>query len=159
MSERAVPVPTDPEILSKREANRTVVEQYLAIKGNSVEERMALFHDEILYEIVHTEELRPERTCGRKKVQRRFEDNAKCWRDFAYSKIKLRGTEDPECFIAECDGDGAIVNPMFTSPRPYHNYYYIIFTLREGKIWQLRQFTNPIKLMHDFWCEMPDFCK
>lgn len=159
MSGSAVPVLTNPEILKKREENRKIVEQYLAIEGNSVDERMELFHEEIMYEIVHTEKLRPERTCGYKKVKRRFEDNAKSWREFSYNRVKLRGTEDPESFIAECDGDGTIFNPMFTQPREYHNYYYIIFTLREGKIWQLRQFTNPIKLMHDFWCDMPDFCK
>lgn len=142
-----------------REANRQVVKAYLEIEGNAVEQRMALFHPEIMYEIVHTMECRPERTCGKEKVRERFLKNAKHWKDFCYSRVKLWACDDPNVFIAECDGTAEIISPMFTKPRPYKNYYYIMFVMRDGAIWQLRQFTNPMKLIHDFWCEMPDVCK
>lgn len=158
--ENKIPVATDPAVLEEREKNQKIVEAYLAVKGSAaMEERLALVADDVMYEIVNTMECYPERVCGSTNLRRRFEINAKCWGEFEYNNIKIFPAQDPGIFLVECDADGTMTNPMFTVPRPYHNYYFIMFCIREGKIWKLRQFSNPMKLIHDFWCQQPDMCK
>ena len=140
-----------------REDNHQVIEKYLSLKGSApVEDKLALFADDIMYEIVNTLACKPERTCGLSKLKLRFEEHARMWKEFEYTNIRIIPTDRPDTFLVECDADGTIFSPMFKETRPYHNYYYIMFVIRGGKIWQLRQFTNPMKLMHDFWKKLPD---
>lgn len=146
------------EALTKLRAdNQAVIEKYLSLKGSDpVDQKLALFAEDIMYEIVNTMECKPERTCGLRKLKLRFEENARMWKEFEYKNIRIIPTDRPETFLVECDADGTIFSPMFKEPRSYHNYYYIMFVIRNSKIWQLRQFTNPMKLVHDFWKKLPD---
>ncbi|MBS5521613.1 MAG: PhzA/PhzB family protein [Clostridiales bacterium] len=140
-----------------RRENQQIIEKYLSLKGSDpIDDKMALFADDIMYEIVNTMACKPERTCGKKNLRQRFESNARMWKEFEYNNIRIIPTDRKETFLVECDADGTIFSPMFKEPRSYHNYYYIMFVLRNKKIWQLRQFTNPMKLIHDFWKKLPD---
>lgn len=78
------------------------------------------------------------------------------WKDFKYTNIKIMPTQFSNIILVECDAEGLIKPPIFTSPHPYNNYYILYFRIRDGKIKDFRQFTNPAKLMHDYWKVMPD---
>lgn len=161
MQTTLTPQETKPGILKQRSDNEKIVAKYLAIEGTSSESynrRLALMHPNIRYEITFTKECLPSYTCGLDKVRARFATQSKCWSEYSYRDITIFGTQDPNIFIVECDAEGKMYHPMFTEPRSYYNYYNIIFRIKDKKIYEIRQFTNPYKLMYDFWNKLPDRC-
>lgn len=163
--DKFTPILMSDEVFSEMEAqrakNRAVVEAFLAIEGAAAyEERLKLLADDVMYEVVFTMNMLPERICGKNKVRERYEKNAKCWEDFACRNSKIHTSSQTDTFLVECDFCGTITSPMFAEPdrvREYCNYGFLMFVLREGKIWQLRLFDNPMKLKHDFWKRMPNY--
>lgn len=147
-----------PEEVELRRKNVELVEKYIALQGvNCIEERLAMFTDDIVYEIVNTKECVPQVTVGKNRVRQRMQRNNMFWKDFKYTNALVSATQFPDVVFVECDGEGLIHPPIFSEPHPYENYYILYFKLRDGKIKDLRQFTNPLKLMHDYWKIMPDW--
>ena len=156
MQEALVPGPTQ-EILDLQEANKRIIESYLALKGpDCIDERLAFFTKDGMREIVSTKSGLPERTVGQKALHTKMERLRRKWMDFSYSNISIYKTPDPDRLIVECDGEGLIKNPMFTQPHHYENHFFMIFLMREGKIKSVREFMNPMKLDYAFWNPMPD---
>jgi ketosteroid isomerase-like protein len=156
MSEPFLPCPSQDDLELQR-SNMKVIETYLALRGpDFIEERLALFAEDGMREIVSTKSCLPERTVGRKALREKMERLQKKWAEFSYSNVTIYKTPDPEQFIVECDGEGLIKNPMFTQPHHYDNHFFVIFVVKNGKIKSMREFMNPMKLDYAFWNPMPD---
>ncbi|MFX0203843.1 MAG: PhzA/PhzB family protein [Candidatus Hodarchaeota archaeon] len=140
-----------------REKNYQAVKAYMELEGvGHHEERLALCTEDVFFEVVSTKECLPERVVGKNKLRRRFLETEKFWAKYTYTNIEIIPTQYPETFFVECDAEGLIVNPMFSEPHPYKNYYMILFNVESGLIRDIRQFTNPMNLYHSFWKTLPD---
>jgi hypothetical protein len=123
MYEEPAPMPTDPHVLAERARNIDIVRAYLSIKGGAaVKERMAMFHEEIVNEIMFTEEgITPERTIGLKKLQEKFEADARCWGEYAYTNIKYIPSEYPDKIIVEWITVPRVGHEQHIGKRSRHN--------------------------------------
>jgi phenazine biosynthesis protein len=156
MSQALAPCPSA-EVLALQERNKKTVEAYMALGGpDQIEERLALFADDGMREICSTKSCLPERTVGKRALREKMVRLQKKWADFGYSNVLVYKTPDPELFIVECDGHGAMKNPMFSSPHAYENHFFILFTVRDGRIRMMKEFMNPMKLDQAYWHPMPD---
>ncbi len=156
MSVNLAACPND-EALSLQERNRKTVEEYMALKGpDRIEERLGLFADDGMREICSTRSCLPERTVGKKALREKMLRLQKKWADFGYSNVTIYRTPSPERFIAECDGQGLMKNPMFTDPHEYDNHFFILFVVVDGRIKSMKEFMNPMKLDQAFWNPAPD---
>ncbi len=140
-----------------RKKNYKAVETYIQLEGvGHTEERLALCTDDIFFEVLSTKECLPERIVGKNNLERRFRETEKFWAKYTYTHIEIIPTQYPGTFFVECDVEGLMASPMFSTPHPYKNYYMVIFNVENGLIRDIRQFTNPMNLYHSFWKTLPD---
>lgn len=143
--------------LDLRTQNKQTVEQYFTLEGpKMVEQRLDLFCQDGVLEVMFTPDGKPDRVSDIKFLRERMAQIKRGWTEFSYKELKVYQTEDPNILAAECLTEGQMMSPYFFQPHSYESIDYYLFFMREGKIRCLRQFSNPNQLQHSFWKIIPD---
>ena len=143
----------DPDAQALREANRTIVERYFNERPRNPEaiyNRTAIFKEPFFFPGRETL-LNPELPAGAKTQRQK---NQRLFQDTQLYDIKIYGTDDPNFFWVYNLGKIKILRED-GKYYDYENTYVHSFRFENGKIQEMAEFANPIKLMDGFGIEHP----
>lgn len=129
-----------------RELNRSVVKDYMSRRGEGRLTRYELFVENGSAGLWTNDTMEPIVSRGKDTLKRHGAWSLKCFPDWEWAHVQIFETQDPNYFIVECDGQGAINFPGY-EPGHYENHFFHTFYLSNGKITEQREFMNPYKQM------------
>ena len=122
--------------------NLQVIKSYMNAKN--AEERLALYADDGFFELPfsHSMIFCENHWEGKKELEELETTRGRLFPDWVFYDTKYHPTQYPNVIFVRTMGRGHYTAP--DSPaRLLENYYYLQFTVRDGKITKLRQFQNP----------------
>jgi len=146
MSKQAVTNPWPAEQSTLRELNRATVEDYMSRRGEGRLTRYQLFAENGSAGLWTNDTLAPIVSRSHAVLKRHGAWSLECFPDWEWTNVQIFETQDPNYFIAECDGEGAINFPGY-EPGHYANHFFHTFYLHDGKITEQREFMNPYRQM------------
>ena len=137
-----------------REANRRLVERYFTERPRNPQalyNRSAVFKEPFFFPGRETQ-LNPELPAGAKTQRQK---NQRIFRNTELYDIQIFGTDDPNFFWVLNKGTMEILRPD-GGYHPYENVYVHYFRFENGKIQEMAEFANPLKLMDGFGIPHPE---
>ena len=144
----------DAEAQALREANRKLVERYFYERPRDPEalyNRTAVFKEPFFFPGRETL-LNPELPKGAKTQRQK---NQRLFKDTDLYDIQIYATEDPNFFWVFNRGRIQIMRED-GNYYPYENTYVHYFRFEHGKIQEMAEFANPLKLMDGFGIAHPE---
>ena len=135
-----------------REANKKLIERYFNERPRNVEvlfNKTAVFMTPYFNDVVTL--LNPELKEG-ETTQR--EKNGRLFKDIDLYDLKIWSTEDPNFFWTMNKGKGKIMR-QDGKYYDYSNFYIHYFRFENGKIEEMAEYANPLRLMDGFGLEHP----
>ena len=136
-----------------RAHNRAVVEAYMAMQGEERSQRWKLFTDDATTGLQYTADGTPMIVEGIENIRQGDQFNCKNFPDWGFSNIEIYYTDNPNCFLVECDGEGTSM--LLGRPIHHRDHYIHKFMFREGKICLYREFMNPCNELIEMGLELP----
>lgn len=127
-----------------RSTNRKIVEEWFCVdfsKESDATRARDLFHPDGALELrfdprgIQRVEFENLETC--------FLASAKKFDSWSWSSRRLTGTQYPSLFWAVSEGGGLVRDEA--GQRPYENRYVHLFIVLEGKIWLMREWSDPAR--------------
>lgn len=137
-----------------REHNRSVVADYMSRKGPSRLTRYLLFTEDGDAGLWTTDTGRPVVSQGHEKLKAHGEWSLRMFPDWEWKNVTIFGTQNPEFFWVECDGEGQILYPAYP-PGHYVNHFIHSFRFENGLIRQQREFMNPFQQLRALGIPVP----
>lgn len=133
--------------------NRATVERFFKTHG---EERANLFTEDGSKEIPYPASFgQTWRWDGKAAVLKNFTSNIDLFVDWTWKDLKLDETLDPNKLWVEATGTGRQAVNDLSKPRAYTNHYIFCFEMRDGLIFKMREFHNPLALLDSLGVELP----
>lgn len=136
-----------------REANRKLVERYFTERPRDPEvfyNHTAIFKEPFFFPERQTL-LNPELPEGAKTQRQK---NQRIFKDTNLYDVQIFGTDDPNFFWVLNKGTMEILRED-GNYYPYENLYVHYFRFQDGKIEEMAEFANPLKLMDGFGISHP----
>jgi ketosteroid isomerase-like protein len=145
---------TAPEEDTHRAANRKIVEQYMNTKGQDRAGLQRLFTEDGAWGLWTTDTGEPVVASGQPGLGQHAAWSLFCFPDLDWTNVQIFETQDPDWFWVECDAEGTIVFPGYPEGH-YRNHFIQSFRFQDGKIHELREFTNPCVQLRALGIEVP----
>lgn len=122
--------------------NLQVVEAFIIAR--SAEERLALYAEDAVFNLPFSHSLisRDSRWEGRSELEKLEAARSRLFPDWEFFNTKYHRTQNPSVIFVRTMGRGHYA-PSGAPGRLLETYYYLQFTVDEGKITRLQQFQNP----------------
>ena len=105
---------------------------------------------EIPYSWIPGERMRWE---GKQAVHENAVSNTYLFPRFEWYDLKIYSTQEPDIYWAEAKGTG--FQKTEGEETKYENHYIFCFKMRDGKIWEVREFNNPLNLFVALGLDIP----
>lgn len=136
-----------------RDKNRQTVKRFFELHGVA---RAELFAEDGVKEIPFPASYgKPWRWEGRDQVLHNLTSNKSLFTNWKWEGLTVDDTQDPDKFWAEAIGSGEQGVGDLDKPSVYRNHYIFCFKMRDGEILEMREFHNPLELLHSMGAEMP----
>lgn len=127
-------------VVNERENNRKIVEYFFTIGGTK---RLEIYHEDGIKDLPFLPASL--KAVGIEALRAHHELSAKRFPEWQWSDVKIISTEDPGLFFVLSNGSGTLL--LETGPVNYENKYVLIFKVRDGKISELIEYNDPLKLL------------
>lgn len=137
-----------------RAKNKETVERFFKTHGAA---RAELFTEDGAKEIPFPATYgKPWRWEGKAEVLKNFTSNISLFTNWTWSDMVVDETGDPNKFWVEAIGTGEQSVSDLGKPATYQNHYIFCFKMRDGLIAEMREFHNPLALLHSMGAAMPE---
>lgn len=145
---------TETTEVARREANRAVVERYMATRGEDRLRRHELFAEDGIGGLWTNDTGQPIVITGRNRLAEHATWSLRCFPDWEWYNVEVFDTQSPDRFWVECDGHGVIDFPGY--PRGYYeNHFLHSFDFRDGLIVRQREFMDPFQQLRALGIPVP----
>ncbi len=137
-----------------RDKNRASIQQFFQLHG---EARAELFDENGCKELTYAANGgAPQRWEGKDEVLKNFTANKTFFPTWAWENITIDETQDPDKFWVEAYGKGQQNVGSSQGPTSYENHYVFCFRMKDGRILEMREINNPLKLMKALGVKLPE---
>lgn len=92
---------------------------------------------------------------GKQAVIQNLTSNKTLFTNWRWEGLTIDDTQDPDKFWAEAIGKGEQSVGEDGAPKQYENHYIFCFRMQDGLILEMREFHNPLALLHSLGAQMP----
>ncbi|MDE1488539.1 phenazine biosynthesis protein [Xenorhabdus bovienii] len=137
-----------------QQQNRTIVEKYMATKGQDRLKRYELFTEDGCGGLWTSDTGKPIMIKGKESLAKHAVWVLKYFPDWSWYNVAIYDTQHPNIFWVECDGKGIIRFDDYPE-NIYENHFIHYFEFENGKIKLQREFMNPCQQFKALGIELP----